>query len=182
MAKVHPLPPAVPNVSSRRESFTIWMKSLVMQANGCTVYNENGEIVYRIDNYDKKGSGEVYLMDLRGKVLYTILRRVWFLGRWEGYEGDSSSLRKEKPKFKVTRKGVVDAEAGCYRLEGLAGKSEFKIIDCRRGGVVAEAKRKQSSSGVVLGDDVLSLVVEPHIDHSLIMALVTVYGLIHQRL
>ncbi|KAJ0048591.1 hypothetical protein Pint_15174 [Pistacia integerrima] len=127
MAKVHPLPPVVPKVSSKRKSFTIWMKSLVMQANGCTVYNENGEIVYRVDNYEKKGSNEVYLMDLRGKVLYTILRR-----------------------------GHVNAEAGCYTLEALAG--------------------------VVLGEDVLSLVVEPHVDHSLMMALVTVYGLMHYRL
>ncbi|XP_031258333.1 protein LURP-one-related 4-like [Pistacia vera] len=158
MAKVHPLPPVVPKVSSKRESFTIWMKSLVMQANGCTVYNENGEIVYRVDNYEKKGSNEVYVMDLRGKVLYTILRRVWFLGRWEGYKGDSSSLNKEKPKFKVTKKGHVNAEAGCYTLEALAGKSAFKIIDCR-GGVFAEARRKKSSSRVVLGEDVLSLVV-----------------------
>lgn len=52
------------------------MKSLLMQANGCTVYNQKGEIVYRIDNYDHKNSNEVYLMDLQGKVLFTILRKV----------------------------------------------------------------------------------------------------------
>ena len=82
MAKVHPqAPAAVPPphssmIGSRRETFTLWMKSLVMQGNGYTVYNSDGEIVYRIDNYDNKSSSEVYLMDLQGKVLFTILRRV----------------------------------------------------------------------------------------------------------
>lgn len=84
MAKVHPLTtsniidsssPSAP-CSSKRETLTVWMKSLVMQGNGCTAYNENGQIVYRIDNYDQKNSNEVYLMDLKGKVLFTILRKV----------------------------------------------------------------------------------------------------------
>lgn len=83
MAKIHPLPLPPTELdqssscssSSKPSTFTVWMKSLVMQANGCTVYNENGEIVYRVDNYDKKGSSEVYLMDLKGRVLFTI--RVW---------------------------------------------------------------------------------------------------------
>ncbi|KAH7550278.1 hypothetical protein JRO89_XS13G0164400 [Xanthoceras sorbifolium] len=156
-----------------------------MQGNGCTVFNENGDIIYRIDNYEKKRSKEVYLMDLRGKVLFT-LQKVQFFGRWEGYKGDGANLKKEKPSFQVTRNGHVtlwnsnNAEAaGCYKLESMAGgKSSsaaiFKIIDSRSGRVVAEAKRKQSSSGVVLGDDVLTLMVEPHVDHSLIIALVTV--------
>ena len=86
MAKVHPqMPAAVPPpppppsdscITSRRETFTLWMKSLVIQGNGYTVFNSDGEIVYRIDNYDKKRSSEVYLMDLQGKVLFTILQRV----------------------------------------------------------------------------------------------------------
>ena len=45
-----------------------------------------------------------------------------------------------------------------------------------------KVEKKQTSSGVVLGDDVLSLVVEPHVDHSLVMALVAVCGLIHHRM
>ncbi|KAK4843634.1 hypothetical protein QYF36_010877 [Acer negundo] len=209
--KVHPLPPSSSSsssssfsssssssssyVTSKREAFTIWMKSLVMHGNGCTVFNENGEIVYRIDNYEKKGSKEVYLMDLYGRILFT-LRKVHFFGQWEGYQGDgTNNLNKEKPSFRVTRNGHVTLHysnngeaADCYRLEAMGGgkksSSEFKIIDSTRGGrrVVAEAKRKQSSSGVVLGDDVFTLMVEPHVDHSLIMALVTVHGLMHHRL
>ncbi|KAJ4712083.1 Protein LURP-one-related like [Melia azedarach] len=192
MAKVHPLPTvdvaSSSYVSAKRESFTVWMKSLVIQGNGCTVFNENGEIVYRIDNYDNKGSNEVYLMDLRGQVLFTILRKVWSFGQWKAYKGDRSNLmNKEKPKFQVTKKGHItlmsnNDEASCYKLEASAGRSAFKIVDCRGGVLVAEARRKQSASGVLLGDDVLNLVVEPHVDHSFIMALVTVYGLMHHRM
>ncbi|KAH9775565.1 protein LURP-one-related 2 [Citrus sinensis] len=188
MAKVRPLPISV-EAASKRESFTVWMKSLVMQGNGCTVFNENGEIVYRIDNYDNKGSNEVYLMDLRGNVLFTILRRVRVFGRlWRGYKGDNdgSNLNKEKPSFEVTKKGEItllsNNEASCYKLKleaaSATGRTKsaalFKIIDCRRGVVVAEGMRKQSrsGSGVLLGDDVLTLSVEPHVDRSFIMALV----------
>lgn len=48
-----------------------------------------------------------------------------------------------------------------------------------------QVKRKQSSNGVILGEDVLSLRVEaafPQINHLLIMALVIVYGLIQEQL
>lgn len=78
MGKIHPLPAESSSSSSyislqeQAATFTVWMKSLVMQTNGCTVFNQNGDIVYRVDNYDKKGSREVYLMDLKGTVLFTI--------------------------------------------------------------------------------------------------------------
>lgn len=62
--------------NSKRESLTVWMKSLVMQGNGCTVFNENGAVVYRMDNYDTKRSKKVYLMDFNGKVIFTILKKV----------------------------------------------------------------------------------------------------------
>ncbi|KAL9434429.1 hypothetical protein AB3S75_029132 [Citrus x aurantiifolia] len=202
MAKVRPLPISV-EATSKRESFTVWMKSLVMQGNGCTVFNENGEIVYRVDNYDNKGSNEVYLMDLRGNVLFTILRRVRVFGRlWRGYKGDNngSNLNKEKPSFEVTKKGEItllsnneiNDEGSCYKLKleaaSATGRTKsaalFKIIECRGGVVVAEGMRKQSrsGSGELLGDDVLTLSVEPHVDRSFIMALVTVYGLMNHLL
>ena len=85
MAKIHPQAPvSVPaevsdpcSISSAgTETFTIWMKSLVCHTNGCTVFDSKGEIVYRVENYDSKGSSEVHLMDLRGKVLFTILKKV----------------------------------------------------------------------------------------------------------
>lgn len=75
MAKVYPQLPTSPQtqcLTSKRETYTLWLKSLVFHSNGCTVYDSNGDIVYRVDNYDRKGRREVNLMDLRGKVLCTI--------------------------------------------------------------------------------------------------------------
>lgn len=210
MAKVHPLS-VVPSIedeassststscsknymTSKREIFTIWMKSLVMQGNGCTAFDENGEIVYRIDNYDNKHSNEVFLMDLRGKVLFTLCEhKLGVFKRWKGYAADG-----DKPMFRVRKscrsilgndqsssyKVTMGSDSSFYRLQGYlaAGKSVAFRITESSGRVVAEAKRKQSSSGVVLGDDVLSLVVEAHVDRSFIMALVTVYGLIKRQI
>ncbi|KAJ6946286.1 protein LURP-one-related 4-like [Populus alba x Populus x berolinensis] len=206
MAKVHAFPQVESSscsastscMSSKPETFTIWMKSLLMQTNGCTVFNKNGEIVYRVDNYDKKaGSNEVYLMDLKGNVLFTILRRKLFLFRqWRGYKSDGLKSKPQEPYFQVKRCSEIferdlscqiavrssDAQESCYyKLEALSGKLAFKITNSN-GEIVAEAKRKQSSKGVLLGDDVLTLAVEPHTDHSFIMALVTVYGLMHHKL
>ncbi|EEF51161.1 protein LURP-one-related 11 [Ricinus communis] len=180
--------------ASKTESYTIWMKSLVMQANGCTVYNDNGEIVYRVDNYDKKGSSEVYLMDLKGRVLFTIRKQLLFR-QWKGYKSDELKSRKQKPFFQVRQSSRIlkrnlsckiavrsgTWQDGYYKLKASAGKSAFKITDSN-GGLVAKATRKQTSTGIVLGDDVLTLAVEPHVDHSFIMALVTVYGLMIHRL
>lgn len=182
-------------MTSKRETFTIWMKSLVMKGNGCTAFDENGEVVYRIDNYDDKHSNKVYLMDLRGKLLFSLCeKKMSVFPSCNGYQ--SNDIGAKKPIFQVRKrcrinlgskdcsyKVTMGSDSNCYRLEGLNGKSSsaFSIRD-NNGGVVAEAKRKQSSSGVVFGDDVLTLVVEPHIDHSFIMALVTVYGLIRHQI
>lgn len=80
MARIHPCIPSSSSSSSfcsnEREAYTIWMKSLVLNSNGYTVYNSKADVVFRIDNYDNKRSNEVYLMDLRGNVVCTILRKV----------------------------------------------------------------------------------------------------------
>ncbi|XP_062119558.1 protein LURP-one-related 4-like [Humulus lupulus] len=192
--KVYPQAPSLsPYLTPEREKFTIWMKSLVYQTNGCTVYNSNGQIVFRVDNYEKKCSSEVHLMDLKGKVLFTIRKKKLqaFGGLWNGYR--CNSINEEEPWFRVTRQYrkmlmgdlACHISVGCddkYRIVRIAGKAiGFRILNLD-GKIVAEAKQKQSSSGVVLGDDVLSLEVAPCEDHSLIMALVMVYGLIHRKM
>lgn len=78
-AKVHPqvLPSSAScYFSSKQETFTIWMKSLVLGGKGCTVFDAKGQIVYRVDNYSCKCKDEVYLMDFKGKVIFTMLRKV----------------------------------------------------------------------------------------------------------
>ncbi|XXG40664.1 hypothetical protein AAC387_Pa01g1326 [Persea americana] len=200
MAKVYPssspLHPTSNYMTSRRETFTIWMKSLIFNGNGCTVYDSDGQIVYRVDNYNRKCSNRVYLMDLRGNVLITILRKKYsLLGHWEGYKCSDLKLVEEKPWFRVRKpwkflKGKSPCEvtmgwdkdqSNCYRIEAAAGKLDCQIVD-QTGRLVAEVKQKQSSSGVLLGDDVLTLVVEPNTNHSFIMGLVVVYGLINHRM
>uniref|UniRef100_A0A0D3FIC9 Uncharacterized protein n=1 Tax=Oryza barthii TaxID=65489 RepID=A0A0D3FIC9_9ORYZ len=57
--------------SEQREVFTIWMKSLVLNGSGCTVYDSGGRIVYRVDNYGSRRAADVCLMDLAGNVVET---------------------------------------------------------------------------------------------------------------
>ncbi|KHN23659.1 Protein LURP-one-related 4 [Glycine soja] len=192
MAKVYPQIPTSPDqtqcLTTKRETYTLWLKSLVFHSNGCTVYDSNGDIVYRVDNYDRKGRREVNLMDLRGKVLCTIKKRLLALGCWEGHRCISSDFgTQEQPWFQVKRcnqmiKGKVTCQISVgsqkYSIVRISGKAEaFKIVNID-GQIVAEAKQKHSPTGVVLSNDVLTLDLAAGTDHSLIIALVTVYGLI----
>ncbi|XP_055820534.1 protein LURP-one-related 4-like [Solanum dulcamara] len=175
-------------VTTKRETFTLWMKSLVFHGNGCAVFDSKGQLVYRIDNYSKKCSKQVHLMDLKGTVLFSLCKKkLSFFGHWNGYKMD-----EETPCFQVKRNGNLfigdlnyDVVFGCdtnsYRIFALTGKLGFKIVN-KENRIIAEVKQKQSSSAIKFGDDVLSLVVEPYVDHSLVMALVTVYGLIQHML
>ncbi|KAJ8774269.1 hypothetical protein K2173_009700 [Erythroxylum novogranatense] len=204
MAKIHPQAHNSSDVpcylTSRRETFTIWMKSLILNGNGCTVFDANGQVVYRVDNYNSKCSNEVQLMDLKGDVVCTILRKrvKLFLGTWEGYRSIDAEIGKvRKPDFQVRKafstlrgeasasKVIVgsdrDQSYECMIESWSKGSSGFKIID-KTGKVIAEVKRKESRSGVALGKDVLTMVVEACVDHSLIMGLVIVNGLISSKM
>lgn len=75
MSKIHPISPSS-HSSLERETFTIWMKSLVFHGNGCTVYNSRGEVAFRVDNYQKKCSRKVLLMDSSGQVLFSLHTKV----------------------------------------------------------------------------------------------------------
>ncbi|KAG8659230.1 protein LURP-one-related 4 [Manihot esculenta] len=193
MAKIFPQKPIFsPFMTFKRETFTVWMKSLVCHTNGCTVFDSNGDIIYRVENYDTKCNDEVYLMDLRGRVLVTIRRKRLLLvfGRWYGYRWNPANIDKEKPWFEIKKYcRICVGAAACqvtvgldkYWVVKLRHKAAFRIVDLD-GDIVAEVKQKQSPAGTALGDDVLTLIVEPHIDHSLIMAILTVYGLINYKM
>ncbi|GFP79510.1 protein lurp-one-related 11 [Phtheirospermum japonicum] len=176
----------------------MWMKSLVFHGNGCTIFNSKGELVYRVDNYQQRCSRKAFLMDSIGNVLFSINRKkLRIFGCWEGFKWNGySKVEKERSFFKVKRNYTFFSKDICcrvtlkkcdkntenwYKIVGLEGKSALRIIDFS-GQLLAEAVQKQSSSGVCLGEDVLSLMVEPKADQSLIMALVTVYGLINDKL
>lgn len=73
---------------------------------------------------------------------------------------------------------------GCeYKIIRTNGKLGFKIVDEDQDGApIAEIKQKQTTTGIDLGSDVFTLTVQPHIDRSLIMAIVMVNGLINNQI
>ncbi|ONK62954.1 uncharacterized protein A4U43_C07F9850 [Asparagus officinalis] len=178
MAKVYPRAHLSSSSSSSTSSdiqiLTMWMKSLVLNGNGCTIYNSDGQIVYRVDNYACKSSHEVCLMDHGGRILTKILRKKpRVFGQWEGYRSDGLTVEEQVPWFRVQKtsrilkrdhhfEATVTYENGnnnlsCYKILGSPRKTEYKIID-RQGKPVAEVKRKLTSTGVALGEDVLTLI------------------------
>ncbi|KAF3629532.1 putative protein LURP-one-related 4 [Capsicum annuum] len=135
-------------------------------------------------------------MDSNGKVLFSIRnRKVPVFGHWDGYKWSYDGVTsKEVPWFQVKKIHNVlrgdnenyynvilgcNSEAIYYKI--ILGTKSIKIMN-HQGRLVAEVKQKQASSGVLFGYDVLTLVVEPQVEHSLIMALVTVCGLIHHTI
>ncbi|XP_050899802.1 protein LURP-one-related 4-like [Lathyrus oleraceus] len=200
MAKIYPNQESTTSSQShddqclnKRERYTVWMKSLVLHSNGCTVYDSNGKIVYRVDNYDTKGGREVNLMNLKGNVVCTIKKRLLAFGCWEGhkYHSSNSDSRsdQEQPWFQVKRcltgKTACEIKVGsqnlCIERMSIGKSFGFRIVN-KDGQIIAEAKQKESSSGIVLSNDVLTLDLEGGTDHSLIMALITVYGLIRGKM
>ncbi|KAL6902076.1 hypothetical protein ACP4OV_004952 [Aristida adscensionis] len=197
----------------QREVFTIWMKSLVLNGSGCTVYDAAGSIVYRVDNYGARRAADVCLMDLAGNVVLHILKtkKLGFGRRWEGYRWSEHEQepaaaaprrrRRRRPWFKVDREWAWRGTSRCacevitgddggrgsaavrYRINGrVAAARAARIVDGATGLAVAEVKRKTTAAGVALGDDVLTLAVEPGVDRSVIMGLVLVHGLISRAM
>ncbi|KAG6399309.1 hypothetical protein SASPL_140785 [Salvia splendens] len=203
MAKVYPKRSMIEGCSddevyssSKREIFTVWMKSLVINGNGCTVFNSKGDVVFRVDNYQTKSTTETLLMNLHGQVLFSIRRKklVFFKG-WEGRKWNNSKVDREGTLFKVNKKWKVFASefVSCHadlrcnnvtsmlKILGFQRKLMFKIMDYE-GRVLAEVIGKQTAGGVALGDDVLTLVVEPQVDQALVMALVITYAMLNKKL
>lgn len=56
-----------------KQVYTVWMKSLVFNGHGCTIYGQDGRVAYRVDNYACSRRREVYVMDSGGK---TLLKKV----------------------------------------------------------------------------------------------------------
>ncbi|XBI67934.1 hypothetical protein VPH35_047200 [Triticum aestivum] len=201
MAKIQPLPaaPSPPSSGDHRRgqqaytAYTVWMKSLVFNGNGCAVYGPDGAVTFRVDNYGCRGGREVLLMDRAGNALITIRRKGFgMFKRWEVRRCAHNGHQDEEatPWFSVRRAekgGAAVAMHGgartCYRIDGCSGarKPEYRVrgVD---GSVMAEVARKQTSAGVVLGEDVLTLTVAPEVDHLLALGLVVVRGLINRSL
>ncbi|KAL6839917.1 hypothetical protein ACP4OV_029727 [Aristida adscensionis] len=201
MAKVQPLPTATSSDDERQSLqkqqavYTVWMKSLVFSGSGCTVYGADGGVAFRVDNYACRGGREVFFMDRAGNALIRIRRKGFgVFRRWEACRcvdgGDGEGPREEtaRPWFGVRKAGkhaaAVTMHGGgrTYVIDGCERKSEYKISGGADGGVVAAIGRKQTASGVVLGEDVLTLTVGPQVDHLLVLGLVVVRGLMNRCL
>lgn len=55
---------------------TVWKKSLLFNCDGFTVFDPQGNLVYRVDNYMSAAKAHLFLMDASGNTLLTIRRKV----------------------------------------------------------------------------------------------------------
>jgi hypothetical protein len=111
--------------------------------------------------------------------------------RWEArrcFDDDDDDGEEARPWFTV-RKTWSNAAAvtmhghgrRTYTVDGCSRKSDYRISGAD-GAVVAAIARKQTASGVVLGEDVLTLTVGPEVDHLLVLGLVVVCGVMNRCL
>ncbi|CAH2036615.1 unnamed protein product [Thlaspi arvense] len=179
-------------MTTEQKSFTIWMRSLVFHTKGCTVFDSKGNLIYRVDNYDSKSCSEVYLMDLYGEILYTLRqKKLGLFKSLEGYNSTGTRFRLRK-NFKISPSGssssykVVmgssrdDTQQSCYKI---VNRGSVFTVEDGSGRLVAEVKKKQSNiNGLDYGEDVLTMMVEPEVDHSFIMGIVIAYSLLKCKL
>jgi uncharacterized protein YxjI len=167
------------------------MKSLVFNGNGCTVYGADGSVAFRVDNYGCRGGREVFFMDRAGKTLIRIRRKSFgVFRRWEAcryVDAGEGSGEETRPWFGVRKAGkngaavTIHGSGRTYTVDGCARKSDYKITGAD-GAVAAAIGRKQTVTGVVLGDDVLTLTVGSGTDRLLALGLVVVCGLMNRCL
>ncbi|KAL3529442.1 hypothetical protein ACH5RR_008764 [Cinchona calisaya] len=74
-----PKPLATDDGNSGSVVLTVWKKSMLFNCDGFTVFDANGNLVFRVDNYMSDGKGDIVLMDASGKSLLTIRRKIFDL-------------------------------------------------------------------------------------------------------
>ncbi|KAI3525795.1 hypothetical protein L1887_04887 [Cichorium endivia] len=190
MPKVHPnaivsetqQPPSV--AADTPLALTVWKKSLLFNCYGFTVFDSNGNLVFRVDNYTAGGNAEIVLMDASGRSLLTIRRkRLSLLDNWLVFDGETTV----NPRFTVTKhvnilgsKSLAHVSATgsrkkkvMYEIEGSYTQRCCGVYDEKRR-CVAEIRPKEAVGGAVFGGDVFRLFVQPEIDSTVAMALVVV--------
>lgn len=139
-----------------RKSCKVFGKDLSCKV---TVKSDNGQaIFYRLEGLASKSA--LRIIDSEGKLVAEVIRPSIFF-------------------FFFLLDLIIFVFGVQFQFFFFKNTKKLRLI-CQLGFV--QAKRKQLSSGVVLGDDVLTMVMETQMDHSLIMALVTVYGLIRRKI
>ncbi|XP_023527057.1 protein LURP-one-related 8 isoform X1 [Cucurbita pepo subsp. pepo] len=182
MTKVFPNGASSSSTDATQTVLTVWKKSMLLNCEGFTVFDANGNLAYRVDNYLAGNKAQILLMDAAGNPLFTIRRkRLSLADSWVVYEGESGvnprfSARKQMNllKSKCLARIVEGSWSGMgmctYEIEGCYGKRCCAVYDEKRR-IVAEIKRKEATGGMSFGMDVFRLVVQPQIDTTVAMAL-----------
>ncbi|XP_071690850.1 protein LURP-one-related 8-like [Rutidosis leptorrhynchoides] len=171
---------------------TVWKKSLLFGCDGFTVFDSNGNLVYRVDNYVAGRNGEIVLMSSSGRPLFTIRRKMLSLSEsWMVYDGETTinprfSVKKHHKLHHTKSVAYVNSinslkyntsrnkkDAIIYEIGGSYAQRCCVVYDDMHR-CVADIRRKEAKKGVALGDDVFQLVVQPLEDPSVAMALVIV--------
>ncbi|XP_057827960.1 protein LURP-one-related 5-like [Cryptomeria japonica] len=144
--------------------------------------------VMEVDNYASNVRNEVILMDDSGQLLLTLRRKKWCFGkRWEAFRGDP--VESDKPAFSLTKSlgfsyktranvfvyGSRQIKQCDYQMEGSLCKASCTILSAS-GEIIAQIKRKEAKSDIMLGNDVLSLVVEAGVDQVFVMGLLIMFN------
>lgn len=101
---------------------------------------------------------------------------------WEGYSSTGERFRLRK-NFKISpdSSSSYKVATGSCRNDGdckFTNRRSIFAIEDGSGKLMAEVKKKQSDiNGLDLGEDVLTMIVEPQVDHSFIMGIVIAYSL-----
>ncbi|KAH9289858.1 hypothetical protein KI387_033975, partial [Taxus chinensis] len=162
-------------------TLTVWNKSLLFAAEGFTVFDSNGNLLFRVDTDDS-----LLLMDALGKPLLTLRRKHPSLHqRWEGFPGNN--VDDHKPLFTVRRSSIlpmndcVEVFMNCgfickpcadYEIEGSFSDRCCTIYTTAPRMPAAEVKRKCSGTGTMLGKDVYTLYIERGFDQAFIMGII----------
>ncbi|KAJ7951903.1 Protein LURP-one-related like [Quillaja saponaria] len=172
-------------VFNQETIFTVLKTSLFFSGDGFTVFDCNGQLVFRVDSYgpDSRHVGEVVLMDGHGSCLLTVRRKRPSLHqRWEGFQGEG--IDGTKPMFSVRRSSIIGRSTVTvevnnnpgedYQVEGSFAKHCCTILNANRESVAEIRRKVDASTSVMLGNDVFSLTLKPGFDGAFAMGLVLV--------
>eukprot|EP00268_Persea_americana_P047787 TRINITY_DN50060_c0_g1_i1.p1 TRINITY_DN50060_c0_g1~~TRINITY_DN50060_c0_g1_i1.p1 ORF type:complete len:217 (+),score=34.15 TRINITY_DN50060_c0_g1_i1:266-916(+) len=178
----------------KETQLTVLKTSLFFTGDGFSVYNSEGELVFRVECYDHdaRNHHQLVLMDASGKGILTVRRKRPSLHqRWEGFLGEK--MDGQKPIFSVRRSSIIGRSSVTVEVyKGPDGPKEFQIegsfsnrcctVYSSDRETVAEIKRKVAPpANVVLGKDVFCLCLKPGFDGAFAMGLVLVLDQINGR-
>ncbi|KAK7270663.1 hypothetical protein RJT34_25979 [Clitoria ternatea] len=166
---------------------TVLKTSLFFAGDGFTVYDSNGQLVFRVDTYgpDSRDTHELVLMDPNGRCLLTVRRKRPSLHqRWEGFKGER--MDGDKPIFSVKRASIIgrsrasvtvevyDNPGEEYQIEGCFSQRCCTVFNVIKESVAEIRRKVDPTTSVTLGKDVFSLSVKPGFDASFAMGFVLV--------